>query len=82
MHTDHEALFRWLQARLPGGRLYGPYAHGGRSYYQWMVRGRYLREAVVPLLDRHLSPALDAKSFARYAAMKERYGIAGAPAGR
>jgi hypothetical protein len=78
MHTDHEALFRWLQSRLPGSRLYGPYEHGGRSYYQWMVRGRYLREVVVPLLDRHLSPTLDAKSFARYLAMKERYGITGA----
>ena len=23
MHTDHEALFRWLVARVPGSRLYG-----------------------------------------------------------
>lgn len=79
MHTDHEALFRWLQARFPGGRLYGPYFHGGRSYYQWMARGPYLRETLVPLLDRHLSPALDERSFARYVAMKDRYHLA-APA--
>ena len=24
---------------LPETRLYGPYNHGGRSYYQWMARG-------------------------------------------
>src|SRR5688572_30523105 len=36
MHVRHEALFLWLGAHFPGGRLYGPYHHGGRSYYQWM----------------------------------------------
>lgn len=73
MHTDHEALFRWLVSRLPGSRLYGPYHHGGRSYYQWMARGDVLRETLVPLLDAHLSPELDARSFERFRAMKERY---------
>ena len=73
MHTDHEALFRWLVARFPGGRLYGPYHHGGRSYFQWMARGPFLREQLVPILDRNLSAELDGKSFARYRAMKERY---------
>jgi hypothetical protein len=74
MHTDHEALFRWIEATLPlGGRLYGPYEHGGRRYYQWMARGPYLREVIVPLLDRCLSPTLDTKSWHRFQAMKERY---------
>lgn len=73
MHTDHEALFRWLVARLPGGRLYGPYHHGGRSYFQWMARGEFLKEQLVPLLDRRLLPELDGKAAARYRAMKERY---------
>ena len=27
------------EARSPDCRLYGPYHHGGRSYYQWMARG-------------------------------------------
>lgn len=49
MHTRHERLFQWLERSFPGGRLYGPYNHGGRSYYQWMARGPYLREAIVPL---------------------------------
>ena len=39
MHVRHEALFDWLVARFPRSRLYGPYGHGGRSYYQWMARG-------------------------------------------
>jgi hypothetical protein len=73
MHTDHETLFRWLQRTFPGGKLYGPYHHGGRSYFQWMARGAYLREALVPLLDRYLSPGLDAKTHARYQEMKSRY---------
>ncbi len=50
MHTRHETLFRWLQAQFPGGRLYGPYHHGGRSYYQWMARGQYLRQHLAPLI--------------------------------
>jgi hypothetical protein len=39
-----------------------------------MARGSFLRETIMPLLDRHLTPELDAKAFARYEAMKERYG--------
>ena len=73
MHVRHEALFLWLGAHFPGGRLYGPYHHGGRSYFQWMARGAFLRERLVPLLDRHLTPGLDAHVFERYSTMKERY---------
>lgn len=73
MHTDHEALFRWLAGAFPGGRLYGPYHHGGRSYFQWMARGDFLRDEIVPLLDRHLTADLDGKAHARYLEMKERY---------
>ena len=72
MHTDHEALFRWLVARF-GGKLYGPYHHGGRSYFQWMARGKFLRDTLIPLLDAHLHPTLDQKSFARYSDMKAKY---------
>jgi hypothetical protein len=79
MHVRHEPLFRWLLDRFPGARLYGPYDHGGRRYFQWMARGAYLRDVLVPLLDRHLSPELDERSWSRYRAMKERYGLPGAP---
>jgi hypothetical protein len=73
MHVDHEAVFRWLTTRFPGGRLYGPYDHGGRRYFQWMARGAYLREILVPLLDRHLTAELDGKAHARFVEMKRRY---------
>lgn len=73
MHTDHANLFTWLTDKFPGGRLYGPYDHGGRRYYQWMARGEFLRGELIPLLDRHLVPELDGKAFARYDEMKRRY---------
>jgi hypothetical protein len=73
MHTDHEALFRWLVARVPGSRLYGPYHHGGRSYYQWMVRGEVLRTWLVPLLDANLRPEHSGRAWERYQRMKQTY---------
>jgi hypothetical protein len=79
MHTDHERLFRWIERTFPGGRLYGPYHHGGRSYFQWMARGPYLREVLVPILDAHLTADLDERSFQRFAAMKADYGIDAPP---
>jgi hypothetical protein len=72
MHTRHEALFRWIASTF-GGTLYGPYHHGGRSYYQWMARGRFLREELVPLLDDHLTPEVDLWAYERYARMKATY---------
>lgn len=81
MHTDHEAIFRWLETNFPDGKVYGPYSHAGRSYFQWMARGSFLRQALVPLLDQHLSPDLDGKSSGRYREMKLRYKL-GSPGGR
>ena len=73
MHTDHESLFRWIERTFPGGKLYGPYHHGGRSYFQWMARGPFLREALVPLLERHLTSDVDRKTYERFAAMRSDY---------
>ena len=73
MHVRHEAMFRWLEATFPGGKLYGPYHHGGRDYYQWMVRGQYLRDVVLPLLEQRMSPELDGYSFDRLQSMRRRY---------
>jgi len=73
MHVRHEALFHWLLERFPRSRLYGPYAHGGRSYYQWMARGAVLVEDVLPVLERHINPALDAYAASRLAEMLTRY---------
>jgi hypothetical protein len=74
MHVRHEALFRWLMERFPATRLYGPYHHGGRSYYQWMARGSALVRDVLPLLDEAFASAtLDDHAAARFAQMRERY---------
>ena len=73
MHTRHEALFRWLVTRLPDTKLYGPYHHGGRSYMQWMARGRALVSDLLPLLELELQPEIDAYAHARFEAMCERY---------
>jgi hypothetical protein len=75
MHIRHEETFEWLRDTYPGSALYGPYHHGGRSYYQWSARGRYLREVIVPLVQRHRD-LLDAYTAARFDTMCERYAIA------
>jgi hypothetical protein len=74
MHTRHEPLFRWLVTRLPHTRLYGPYNHGGRSYFQWMARGRALVTDVLPLLEEGLGSGVDDYAAGRFEAMLERYG--------
>ncbi|MHB1467711.1 MAG: hypothetical protein ACYCX7_00975 [Solirubrobacteraceae bacterium] len=73
MHTRHEALFRWLHTRFPRTRLYGPYTHGGRSYYQWMARGDALVEEVLPVVESVLSDDLDAHVAGRVREMRARY---------
>jgi hypothetical protein len=79
MHVRHEQTFEWLRRTYPGSRLYGPYHHGGRSYYQWSARGRYLRDEIVPLVERHRG-LLDAYTAARFDSMCERYRIDRNPA--
>ena len=73
MHVRHEALFRWLMDRFPSTRLYGPYHHGGRSYFQWMARGRALVRDVLPVLEDGLGPHLDAHATERLDQMRNRY---------
>lgn len=74
MHTKHERVFRWLAAVITGSRLYGPYQHGGRSYYQWMARGPVLRDHLVPLIEANRD-LLDEHTETRFLAMCERYRI-------
>ena len=75
MHTRHEALFRWLEARFPRTKVYGPYHHGGRDYFQWMARGPFLRDHLVPLVAAHRD-LLDDYVAARFRRMCERYELA------
>jgi hypothetical protein len=73
MHIRHQALFAWLLDRFPNTRLYGPYHHGGRSYYQWMARGPALVQDVLPVLLEGLRPEVDGHASARLHEMLERY---------
>jgi hypothetical protein len=73
MHTRHESLFAWIMQRFPTTKLYGPYHHGGRSYYQWMARGRALVADVLPLLEARVTPAIDAHAAQRFTDMCEKY---------
>jgi hypothetical protein len=73
MHVRHEALFHWLQARFPRSRLYGPYGHGGRNYYQWMARGPALLEDVLPLVEAVLTDEIDSHVAGRIREMRDRY---------
>ena len=71
MHIRHEPLLRWLVERFPRSKLYGPYHHGDRHFFQWMARGRALVQDVLPVLER--AAPLDPHAAARIAAMRERY---------
>jgi hypothetical protein len=73
LHVRHEALFRWLMERFPQTRLYGPYHHGGRSYYQWMARGTALVRDLLPLLEGRLHAGLDGHAAERFEVMLGRY---------
>jgi hypothetical protein len=74
MHVRHEKLFRWLETAFPGGRLYGPYHHGGRAYFQWMARGEFLRDVLVPLLASRRE-FMDEYVAGRFDDMCARYGL-------
>jgi hypothetical protein len=79
MHVRHERLVRWLHDRIPRSRLYGPYHHGDRHYFQWMVRGAALTEDLYPVLARHVTPELDEHAYSRLTTMRDHYPRAFAP---
>ena len=58
-----------------GGRIFGPYAHGGRSSYAYMLRGRELRRAL-PFIQQHLPQSWKRVQFeewrAKYASFFDR----------
>jgi hypothetical protein len=73
MHVRHESLFRWLLALFPRSRLYGPYSHGGRNYYQWMARGAALAEDVLPVVEAVLTDEIDTHVLGRIGDMRDKY---------
>lgn len=73
MHTRHQTLFELLVRLFPRTRLYGPYHHGDRSYYQWMARGPALVEDVLPLLERSSLSDYDGHAAVRFNEMTTKY---------
>ena len=73
MHVRHETLLRWLVERFPRSRLYGPYHHGDRSYFQWMARGSALVEDLLPVLEEVVDDRLDPPAAERLRAMTTKY---------
>ena len=82
MHVRHEAVFWWLTERFPRSRLYGPYHHGGRAYFQWMARGEALVNDVLPVLEKELNSQLDTYATERLNTMRERYAAFDHPGAR
>ncbi len=72
MHVRHVELFHWLAMHVPESRLYGPYHHGGRHCFAWVVRSKALREVMVPFLRRHLDK-VDSHIRERITNMLDRY---------
>src|SRR4051812_38689365 len=75
MHVRHENVFKWLLHLVPGSKLYGPYQHGGRNYYQWMARGEILRTYLAPVLYKSTFRYLDPYNYSRFEKMAEEYKI-------
>lgn len=72
MHIRHEATLKRVAAVFTGARLYGPYHHNTRQYYQLMLRGQPLREHAVPLIRAHRD-LLDDHVGSRFDEMCQRY---------
>jgi hypothetical protein len=79
MHVRHEPLLRWVNERFPYARLYGPYFHNNRHYFQLMWRGTQLQYGLMPWLESTKWSEIDPHSYGRYLKMKERYGLIDIP---
>jgi hypothetical protein len=73
MHVRHERLLRRLAEWFPRTRLYGPYHHGNRHFFQWMARGPALVLDVLPLLEGADLAQFDQPAADRLATMTENY---------
>ena len=78
MHVRHKKLFLWLADKFPDSKLYGPYLHGNRNYYQWMARGYSLRHQILPIVLRNYS-YLDDHVKKRIKDMCHRYNLVPEP---
>lgn len=76
MHVIHHDLLLRLCEILPGSVIYGPYAHGAREYFQWMLRGEELASVVREGVFEDLKD-WDTPSYLRYREMVDRYIVDG-----
>ena len=72
MHARHAQLFTWLLHFVPGSKLYGPYKHDGRNYFQWMARGQVLQD-LAAILKKTSFEYLDPYSYERFRKMIQDY---------
>jgi hypothetical protein len=75
MHVRHQRLVRWINEHVPSSRLYGPYNHSGRHYFQLMIRGPALRSELAPMLNSLPWAKIDDHSYGRFRRMLEDYGV-------
>lgn len=73
MNIRHKSTMDWLYTKIPGSKLYGPYSYDGRNFYQWVVRGKSLREVLIPLIENQL--VMDNHVNERFNQMRRKYGL-------
>ena len=76
MHTSHGPLLIKLCGLFVGSQVYGPYSHGDRTYFQWMLRGDELAKIVTTNLFEGLKD-WDVPSYQRYRDMVDTYFVDG-----
>jgi hypothetical protein len=64
LHARDPFPLRFVSERL-GGRVFGPYRHQGRHYFNWILRGRELR-AALPLFRDYLPESWKREQFERW----------------
>jgi hypothetical protein len=70
LHESDPEPLRLIQMTL-GGRIYGPYCHGGRRYFHWSLSGKALYDAV-PIFEERLPPSRKRDQFLVWI---EKYGL-------
>jgi hypothetical protein len=75
MHVRRERLLRWINNRVRWSRLFGPYLHSGRHYFQLMFRGPAITQSLGPMLRSLPWAEIDDHSLGRFEKMIADYGV-------
>jgi hypothetical protein len=78
MAEKNKPLLDWIHARLPMGKLYGPYSYvyqdgKERVSYQLMFRGEALHQELMPLLTSYDWQLLAPVAYEKYQRMLRKY---------